>query len=183
MGIRHHTLRVCRVDVAESGVMWRKLGPDGTGGAREVGELFKGFLGTYTPRMDDKGRVTLPARYRETFAPCVMIVRGQDHCLYLFTPDGFDDFAEEAINAPITDERARGYQRYMLSNTDDQRPDTQGRISIPARMRDYAGLTKDVVIAGVGKRMEVWDAAEWASYEAAQEAGYASPTRDLLAPS
>jgi len=142
--------------------------------------LFKGFLGTFTPRMDDKGRVTLPARYRETFAPGVMVVRGQDHCLYLFTPDGFDDFAEEAINAPITDERARGYQRYMLSNTDDQRPDAQGRISIPARMREYAGLTKDVVIAGVGKRMEIWDAAEWANYEAAQEAGYASPAKDLL---
>ncbi|MET3807018.1 MraZ protein [Nakamurella sp. UYEF19] len=142
--------------------------------------MFTGFLGTYTPRMDDKGRVTLPARYRETFAPGVMIVRGQDHCLYLFTPDGFDDFAEVAINAPITNAEARGYQRYMLSNTDDQRPDAQGRISIPIRMREYAGLTKDVIIAGVGKRMEVWDADEWARYEASQEAGYASPPSGVL---
>lgn len=141
---------------------------------------FSGFLGTFTPRMDDKGRVTLPARYRESFAPGIMLVRGQDHCLFLFTPEGFEDFAEEAINASVTDERARGFQRYMLSNTDDQRPDAQGRISIPARMREYAGLRKDVVIAGVGKRMEVWDADEWARYEAAQEADYASPARDLL---
>ena len=70
----------------------------------------------------------------------------------------------------------------MLSNTDDQQPDAQGRISIPARMREYAGLSKDIVIAGVGKRMEVWDAAEWARYEADQEAGYSSPARDLLGP-
>ena len=68
----------------------------------------------------------------------------------------------------------------MLSGADDQRPDAQGRISITARMREYAGLTKDVVIAGVGKRMEIWDADEWARYEAAQEAGYSSPSPDLL---
>jgi MraZ protein len=142
--------------------------------------LFKGFLGTFTPRMDDKGRVTLPVRYREDFAPGIMIVSGQDHCLYLFTPEGFEEFAQDAINAPVTDKSARGYQRYMFSNTDDQRPDGQGRISIPARMREYAGLTKDVVIAGVGKRMEVWDAAEWARYEAAQEAAYASPSEGVL---
>jgi len=142
--------------------------------------LYKGFLGTFTPRMDDKGRVTLPARYRDEFAPAILLVRGQDHCLYLFTPEGFAEFAQEAIDASVTDERARGYQRYMLSNTDDQRPDAQGRISIPARMREYAGLTKDVVIAGVGKRMEVWDAAQWSRYEAAQEAAYASPSKDLL---
>ena len=110
--------------------------------------MLKGFYGTYTPRMDDKGRVTLPARYREAFAGGAMIVRGQDHCLYVFTPDGFEEFAESAINAPITDERARGYQRYMLANTDEQRPDAQGRISITARMREYAGLSKDLVIAG-----------------------------------
>ena len=101
--------------------------------------MLKGFYGTYTPRMDDKGRVTLPARYREAFASGAMMVRGQDHCLYVFTPEGFEEFAESAINAPITDERARGYQRYMLANTDEQRPDAQGRITITARMREYAG--------------------------------------------
>jgi MraZ protein len=142
--------------------------------------LLHGFFGTYTPRMDDKGRVTLPARYRDEFATGVMLVRGQDHCLYVFTPDGFAGFAEAAMNAPITDERARGYQRYMLANTDEQRPDAQGRISIPARMREYAGLTKDVVITGVGLRMEVWDAAEWERYEAEQEAAYAAPAPGLL---
>ena len=142
--------------------------------------MLNGFYGTYTPRMDDKGRVTLPARYREQFAAGVMLVRGQDHCLYVFTPDGFADFAEAAINAPITDERLRGYQRYMLANTDEQRPDAQGRISVPARMREYAGLSKDVVITGIGLRMEIWDAAEWQAYEARQEAAYAAPEGGLL---
>ena len=142
--------------------------------------MLQGFFGTYTPRMDDKGRVTLPARYRENFATGAMLVRGQDHCLYVFTPEGFEEFAESAINAPITDQRARGYQRYMLANTDEQRLDAQGRISIPARMREYAGLSKDLVITGVGLRMEIWDATEWQEYEAPQEAAYAEPERGLL---
>jgi MraZ protein len=140
----------------------------------------RGFYGTYTPRMDDKGRVTLPAKYRESFKNGVMLVRGQDHCIYLFTPEGFEEFAEAAINAPITDERARGYQRYMLANTDEQRPDAQGRITITPRMREYARLTKDLVITGIGLRMELWDADEWAAYEARQEAAYAAPERGLL---
>ena len=138
------------------------------------------FVGTFTPRLDDKGRVTLPAKYRDHFLAGVTLARGQDHCLYVFTPDGFEEFAESAINAPITDERARGYQRYMLANTDEQRPDAQGRISITARMREYAGLSKDLVIAGIGLRMEIWDAAEWTAYEARQEAAYAAPERGLL---
>jgi len=140
----------------------------------------RGFYGTYTPRMDDKGRVTLPAKYRESFKNGVMLVRGQAHCIYLFTPEGVEEFAEAAITAPITDERARGYQRYMLANTDEQRPDAQGRITITPRMREYARLTKDLVITGIGLRMELWDADEWAAYEARQEAAYAAPERGLL---
>jgi MraZ protein len=142
--------------------------------------MLTGFLGTYTPRMDDKGRVTLPAKYRESFRNGVMLVRGQDHCIYLFTPEGFQEFAEAAINAPITDARARGYQRYMFANTDEQHPDAQGRISITPRMREYARLTKDLVITGVGLRMELWDAAEWQAYEAEHEASYVAPERGLL---
>jgi MraZ protein len=133
------------------------------------------FVGTFTPRLDDKGRVTLPAKYRDHFLAGVTLARGQDHCLYVFTPEGFDDFAAEVIDAPVTDARARGYQRVLLANTDEQKPDAQGRISVPARMREYAGLTKDVVITGVGSRMEIWDADEWARYETTHEETYAAP--------
>jgi MraZ protein len=133
------------------------------------------FVGTFTPRLDDKGRVTLPAKYRDHFLAGVTLARGQDHCLYVFTPEGFDDFAAEVIDAPVTDARARGYQRVLLANTDEQKPDAQGRISVPARMREYAGLTKDVVITGVGSRMEIWDAGEWTRYEATHEETYAAP--------
>lgn len=139
-----------------------------------------GFYGTYTPRMDDKGRVTLPARYRDDFAGGVMLTKGQDRCLYVLTAAGFEHFAEAAINAEITDERARGHQRFMLANADSQLPDGQGRVSVPVRLREYAGLSKNVVITGIGRRMEIWDAAEWESYEARQEAAYINPVRGTL---
>lgn len=136
-----------------------------------------GFFGTFTPRLDDKGRVTLPAKYRRQLEDGVMLVRGQDHCLFVFTPQGFSDFAADAIHANVTDAEARGYQRYMLANTEEQTPDQQGRIVVPPRMRQYAGLAKDVVITGVGTRLEIWDAAEWERYEARQEAAYALSDR------
>lgn len=138
----------------------------------------EGFFGTYTPRMDDKGRITLPARYRAQFAEEAVLLRGQDHCLYLFTPDGFRQHAAPAMNAKLSDRRARGLQRFMFSNTDKQTPDAQGRISVPAAMRDYAGLSKDVVVLGSGTRMEIWDAATWAAYEQEQEAAYAEMDED-----
>lgn len=139
-----------------------------------------GFTGIYTPRLDDKGRVTLPAKYRDSFAAGVMLSRGQDHCLFVFTPEGFEKFAGPKIDAPITDPVARANQRYLFANTDEQRPDAQGRISITPRMRDYAGLNKDVVILGSGGRMEIWDAASWQEYEALHEPAYAVPEGGFL---
>ena len=141
---------------------------------------FSGFVGTYTPRLDDKGRVTLPAKYRDKLAGGVVLMRGQDHTLYVLTTEGFETFADRAINAEITDAKQIGFQRYMLANTEDQRPDAQGRISIPAKMREYAGLGKDVVINGAGLRMEIWAADAWARYEAEQEAAYASPEAGIF---
>lgn len=134
-----------------------------------------GFYGTFTPRLDDKGRLTLPARYRSAFADGAMVVRGDLRCLYVFTTEGFDAFAEDAINAPVSDPDRIGPARYMLANSDFQTLDAQGRIMLAARMRDFAELGKDVVLTGQGKRMEVWNAERWAGYEAQQEPAYIHP--------
>ncbi len=131
-----------------------------------------GFYGMFTPRLDDKGRVTLPARYRKHFTEGAMVVRGDTRCLYVFTEEGFDTFAEDAINAPVDDPARIGPSRYMLANSDFQVPDAQGRITLTARMRDYAELDRDVVLTGQGRRMEIWNADRWASYEAELEPRY-----------
>ena len=133
------------------------------------------FFGTFSPRLDDKGRLTLPARYRDSFKAGAMVVRGRSRCLYVFTPDGFEQFAQQAINADVADTAAIGPARYMLANSDEQTPDAQGRILLTTRMREFAGLSRDVVLTGQGHRMEIWDADRWAAYEADQEAGYVDP--------
>ncbi|MEO7124772.1 MAG: division/cell wall cluster transcriptional repressor MraZ [Nakamurella sp.] len=137
--------------------------------------MASGFYGTFTPRLDDKGRITLPARYRSAFTDGAMVVRGVSRCLYVFTTGGFDMFAEDAINAPVADSQRIGPARYMLANSDFQTLDAQGRINLTGRMREYAELGKDVVLTGQGHRMEIWNAERWARYEAAQEAAYIDP--------
>jgi len=141
-----------------------------------------GFYGTFTPRLDDKGRVTLPAAYRKQFADGAMVVRGDSNCLYVFTTDEFDRFAEQAVNTKVTDVQHIGAARYMLANSEPQMPDGQGRITLSARMRLFAGLGRDVVLTGQGRRMEIWNADRWSDYEAAQEPGYVDPSLRATAP-
>lgn len=140
------------------------------------------FYGMFTPRLDDKGRVTLPARYRKPFADGAMVVRGDTRCLYVFTVAEFDSFAEQAIDAPVTDPQRIGPSRYMLANSDFQVPDAQGRIMLAARMREYAELGRDVVLTGQGRRMEIWNVDRWNSYEADQEPGYIDPSLRARSP-
>lgn len=140
-----------------------------------------GFYGMFTPRVDDKGRIAIPARYRSPFSDGAMVVRGDTRCLYLFTMEGFEEFADTAINAPVADPSKIGPARYMLANSDFQTPDTQGRIMLSGRMRDYAELGRDVVLTGQGKRMEIWNVERWEEYEAAQEAAYIDPSAGFSA--
>lgn len=137
--------------------------------------MANGFFGTFTPRLDDKGRLTIPARYRAAFADGAMLVHGDSRCLYLFTVDAFDDFAQAAINAPVTNPEQIGRARYMLANSDFQTLDAQGRIMLTGKMREFAELDKDVVITGQGHRMEIWNSERWHAYEAVQEPGYIDP--------
>lgn len=142
-----------------------------------------GFYGMFTPRLDDKGRVTLPAVYRKDFGDGAMVVRGDTKCLYVFTVEEFENFAQEAVNTPVTDVQRIGPARYMLANSEPQMPDAQGRITLSARMREYADLGRDVVLTGQGRRMELWNVERWAAYEAAQEPGYVDPSqRHMPAP-
>ena len=123
------------------------------------------FLGTYTPKLDDKGRLTLPAKFRDELRGGLMITKGQDHCLYVFTREAFAEMATKVASAPLTSESARAFQRNLFSGTDEQNPDAQGRIAITPELRRYAGLTKDCVVIGAFTRAEIWDAQAWQRYQ------------------
>jgi MraZ protein len=138
------------------------------------------FLGTHTPRLDDKGRLFLPAKFRERMADGLVVTRGQERCLYVFPMDEFLKVTERMQSAPTTSKGVRDFTRVFLSGASDEVPDKQGRITIPANLRDYAGLTLDCTVIGAGARVEVWDTAAWNAYLESTEQGFADQSEEVI---
>ena len=120
------------------------------------------FLGEYQHTVDDKGRVVLPSKFRDQLARGCVITKGQERCLFVFPEDRWEQEVEKVMQLPRTDRRARNYARSFFAGASDQKPDRQGRIVIPAGLRDYAGLDKDVTVVGVADRVEIWSSDSWA---------------------
>ncbi|MFP7760286.1 division/cell wall cluster transcriptional repressor MraZ [Marisediminicola sp. LYQ134] len=138
------------------------------------------FLGTYTPRLDEKGRVILPAKFRDELESGVVITRGQEHCLYVFSRRDFEEIHTRIRQAPVTSKQARDYLRVFLSGANDQVPDKQNRVTVPSSLRSYAGLDRDLTVIGAGNRAEIWDSAAWETYYAEQEASFADTTEEVI---
>lgn len=138
------------------------------------------LLGTHTPKLDEKGRIILPAKFREELTDGVVITRGQERCLYVFSAKEFQDVHDKIRQAPVTSEEARRYLRVFLSGASDDTPDKQGRVLVPALLREYADLSKDLVIIGVGSRAEIWDAASWRAYLNSNEESFASQAQEVI---
>lgn len=131
------------------------------------------FLGTHTPRLDDKGRLILPAKFREALAPGLVITKGQERCLVVWPTAEFQTYAEALRNAAQTSKNVRAYTRVFFSSAFDDQPDKQGRITVPPTLREYAGLDRDCVVVGADTRVELWDAQVWAEYLQNAEPGFA----------
>ncbi|CAM4015201.1 division/cell wall cluster transcriptional repressor MraZ [Micrococcus flavus] len=138
------------------------------------------FLGTYTPRLDEKHRLILPAKFREELAEGLVLTRGQERCVYVFSAAEFARVHEQLRAAPLSSRQARDYIRVFLSGASDEVPDKQGRVTVPAPLRQYAGLDRDVTVIGAGSRAEIWDTAAWTEYLAAQEAAFSETDEDVL---
>ncbi|GEE03343.1 transcriptional regulator MraZ [Gordonia spumicola] len=138
------------------------------------------FLGTYTPKLDDKGRLTLPAKFRDALAGGVMVTRGQDRSLSVYRIDDYDVIAEKAVAASRNEPEARAYLRYFFAGTDEQRLDGQGRVSLSAEHREYAELTKECVVIGSFDHLEIWDAEKWREYQAQHEEAFSNAGSSAL---
>ncbi len=136
------------------------------------------FLGTYTPRLDEKGRFFLPAKFRDELGDGLVIARGHEHCLQVFTPDEFQREAQRALSGSPTSRAARDFQRIYASGASQEVPDRQGRVTVPPRLRTYAGLDKDIAVIGAFNRLEVWDLATWQAYEDNNEELFAQLDED-----
>ncbi|GAA3316550.1 division/cell wall cluster transcriptional repressor MraZ [Arthrobacter ramosus] len=138
------------------------------------------FLGTHSPRLDEKGRIILPAKFREELADGLVLTRGQERCIYVFSQREFERIHESMREAPISSKQSRDYIRVFLSGASDEVPDKQGRVTIPAALRSYAGLERELAVIGAGTRAEIWDAQAWDEYLAEKEAAFSETDDDNL---
>lgn len=138
------------------------------------------FLGTHTPRLDDKGRLVLPARFRDGLAGGVVLTKGQDRSVVVWPAAEFAAYAERLNEASRSDARVRAYLRVLFSGASDEVPDRQGRISVPQVLRDYAGLDRDVVVVGNGPTCEIWDTETWSTYLSAQEDAFSAIDEEVI---
>lgn len=138
------------------------------------------FLGTHAPRLDEKGRLFLPAKFRDELAEGLVITKGQERCLYVFPAAEFGRLTEALRTAPVTAKAVRDYSRVFFASASDETPDKQGRITIPLPLRQYAGLTRDCVVIGANTRVEIWDSAAWDSYLQEQEPAFSELGEEVL---
>lgn len=138
------------------------------------------FFGTYTPKLDDKGRLILPAKFREQLAGGLMVTRGQEHCLYVWPQAEIERITDRLREAPVSNKATRDYIRMFSSASSDERPDKQGRITIPPKLREWASLGKDVVVIGAMNRLEIWDETAWAEYSEEQESAFAELSDEVF---
>ncbi|GAB3697768.1 division/cell wall cluster transcriptional repressor MraZ [Mariniluteicoccus flavus] len=138
------------------------------------------FLGTHQPKLDEKGRFFLPAKFREELAEGLVISRGQDRCLAIYPEATFLDIARKMASGPSTVKGVRDFQRMLAAGASNEVPDKQGRLTVPPQLRAYAGLDKDIVVVGAIDRVEVWDSAAWEHYSAEQESVFAEMNEEVF---
>lgn len=119
------------------------------------------FLGEHNHTVDDKGRVFMPAKFREELADGMIATIGIDKCIFIYTKEEFSHFKAKLDAASITNKEARMFSRRIYGSASECECDKQGRIMLTPELRKYAGIEKDVKVVGVSTRIEVWDAAKW----------------------
>ena len=119
------------------------------------------FLGEYQHSLDAKGRVILPARYRDQLAEGAFVTKGRGGCLSVFTPEEFEQVASQVREQSKRGGTELNAARTFFSGAQEIRLDRQGRVALPPNLREFAGLTRDVVVVGVFSRVEIWDRERW----------------------
>jgi MraZ protein len=138
------------------------------------------FRGTFDYSLDAKNRLTVPSKFRAQLADGLVLAKGLERCVAVWTPDAFDAYTTQALKDfhPLSPE-AEKLNRFFSANSLDAELDSAGRVMIPAFLLEHAGLAKEVVVTGVGSRLEVWDRQAWADYNDALSGDVAQITAAL----
>ncbi|MFA6410221.1 MAG: division/cell wall cluster transcriptional repressor MraZ [Candidatus Buchananbacteria bacterium] len=127
------------------------------------------FIGEYQHNIDEKGRLAVPVKFRQQLAKGAVVTKGLDDCLFLYTKKEWAKLAEKLAALPISKANTRAFSRLMLAGAMDVEIDKQGRMLIPDYLRQYAGAAKEVIIAGLYNRLEIWDKQKWEKYKQGTE--------------
>ena len=119
------------------------------------------FMGEYNHTVDTKGRLIIPSKFREQLGEEFIVTKGLDGCLFVFPQDEWQAFEEKLRTLPLTQKGARQFTRFFVAGATPCELDKQGRILLPATLREFAGLGKDVVLAGMLNRIEIWSKDKW----------------------
>ena len=122
------------------------------------------FIGEYEHSVDNKGRITMPAKLKTEIGEKFVITKGLDGCLFVYSQEEWVNFEEKLKTLPLTNKNARDFVRFFLSGAIECELDKQGRFLITSNLREYATLEKDIVIIGVGTRLEIWNREKWKKY-------------------
>ncbi|MFA7244476.1 MAG: division/cell wall cluster transcriptional repressor MraZ [Patescibacteria group bacterium] len=127
------------------------------------------FIGEFTHSIDEKGRLSIPAKFRASLSEGCVVTRGLDHCLWIYSIAEWEKLAGKIAELPLTQKNARSFSRLMLSGATDSKLDRAGRIILPGYLKEYAGIKTKAVVAGVFNRIEVWPEDTWKNFKKEME--------------
>jgi MraZ protein len=128
------------------------------------------FIGEYNHSIDDKGRLSVPVKFRDLLATGCVLTRGLDGCLWLYPQKDWEEIAGNIAALPVTQKNARSFARFILSGAMDLKVDKIGRINVPKYLSDYAGIKSKAVVIGMHNRLEIWAEEKWREFSAEMEA-------------
>lgn len=138
------------------------------------------FMGEYLHTIDSKGRLIIPAKFREALGEKFIVTKGLDNCLFIYPMEEWKNFQDKLKKLPVSQANARAFVRFFFSGAAECELDKQGRILLPANLREYAALEKDVVVVGVMSRVEIWNHARWKEYSFEAESNYEEVAESLV---
>ncbi|GGF82809.1 division/cell wall cluster transcriptional repressor MraZ [Paenibacillus aceti] len=122
------------------------------------------FMGEYQHSIDEKGRIIIPAKFRDLLGSSFVITRGLDQCLFVYPMQEWEQLEQKLKTLPLMKSDARAFTRFFFSGATECEWDKQGRVNIPGNLRQYAGLEKECVVLGVSNRVEIWSRSTWTQY-------------------
>ena len=127
------------------------------------------FIGEYNHNLDDKGRIAIPKKFRDDLTKGAVVTKGLDNCLFVYTKKEWEKLANKIAKLPFSQAKSRAFSRLMLAGAMDVKIDKQGRVILPDYLRKFAGLKKEIIVAGLFDSLEIWDAKKWNEYKTKTE--------------